>query len=351
MDLIPFVEVLTQKVDNVTGEQVDDFLLGSTDLNLLEECQEFLQKTFKVKCTENIEKFVGLQLKNQGKELFLHQEDMIMKIGLKRRIEKVFPTPLIYNLKCNEKSTSLENRQLIQQIFGELKYIADIAYNVKKIARRLHNPTKEVFRSAKRILGYLVGTSDCTLSYKHTINSDWKMKVYTDASFADIITDRYKSTGGYIIFLEDNIVGWKSKKLRYVCTSSSESEYIAAYIGCKEALFLAYIILEVFGKNIFPVKLMCDNKAVVDILKKSAPGEMTKYMQTKFYKLKEWTEEKLIEVQQVSSGENIADIMTKVDGRYNYFQQMILEKRGSGVFGEMKKRNLVPLREADKEDQ
>ena len=75
--------------------------------------------------------------------------------------------------------------------------------------------------------------------------------------------------------------------MKYVCTSTAEAEYIAAYIGSKEALFVAYLLEECFNKSVFPIILYCDSKAVVDTLKNAGPGEMTKRMKTKFFKLKE----------------------------------------------------------------
>ena len=316
---------------------VDDFLCGSTSKKLLNKCEEFFRKTFNIKCTYKVEKFVGLQLNNSSKGLFLHQEEMISEIGLKRRVDKVYSTPLVLNLKWNKSSTNCTDVRKLQAMFGELNYVAglsrpDISYSVNRIARRLHDPSKEVVRSAKRIIGYLQGTNNLGLKIKYSdrAKEEWQIKLYTDSSFADIESEKFKSTGGFMIFLEDNLIGWKSKKLRYVCTSSGEAEYLAAYVGSKEALYLAYLLLEGFKINVFPILLYCDNKAVVDTLKAARPGEMTKHMATKYFKLKEWCERGLVKIIQVASKENVADLMTKVDSRFGHFQRMVLQPRGSG---------------------
>ena len=51
---------------------VDDFLLGSTDVDVLDEAQEFMFKKFKVKCTNEIKKFVGIELDLRKEEIFIH---------------------------------------------------------------------------------------------------------------------------------------------------------------------------------------------------------------------------------------------------------------------------------------
>ena len=219
---------------------VDDFVLGSTSESLLEECEDFLEEKFKVKCTDNLKKFVGIELFNKKNKLYLHQQTMIEKLGLKYRVQRGFTTPLVPNMKWQDKSIVLEEQRNLQVLFGELNYIAgltrpDVSYSVNRIARKLHEPTKEVFRSAKRILSYLVATSDYCLTNKYW-NRDWQLEVFADSSFADIPKDKFKSTGGYCIYLNKSLVSWKSRKSKYVCTSTAEAEYVALFEAAKQGL-------------------------------------------------------------------------------------------------------------------
>ena len=316
---------------------VDDFLMASTNWNALEKCIKLLEKKFRVKCTTDINKFVGLQIENSGCELAIHQQDMITDLGLKYRVEKFFGTPMLPNLKWKEDSVLLEDPRSLQKIFGELNYIAglsrpDIAYSVNRIARMLHRPTKEVYRSAKRIVNYLTCTATLGIKYRNLKdNSKWSLEAYSDSSFADIVEDKFKSTGGYLVYFNGSLISWKSKKLRYVCSSTGEAEYVAIYVAAKELLFIGYLILEAFDCNLFPLRLFCDNKAVVDTLKKAGPGEMRKYMKTKFFKVQEWVDGELLQVEQVASKDNPADGMTKVDTNFQVYQKMVLQPRGSGA--------------------
>jgi len=313
---------------------VDDLLIASKDTKLLSETRESLQEKLKVKCTTNVSKFVGIQIsKDSTGATFLHQEDMITELGKYYRITEGYDTPMIYNLKWNYDSSLLETKKKLQKIFGELNYISgltrpDIAFSVNKIARRLQNPSKEVFRAAKRIVAYLVSTVNLSLKIQGR-SQDWKLSIFTDSSFADIEEEKFKSTGGFIVYLNDSIVSWKSKKLRYICTSTSEAELLAVFEGAKEGLFIAFLLKEIFGIEVFPIPLYCDNKAVCDVLLQKGAKELTKFMHTKIFKVKEWIEEGYLEIFQIKSAENIADCFTKIDNGFKDYRDKMLKPRGS----------------------
>ena len=69
-------------------------LLRSRSSKLSDEVQEFLFKKFKVTCTAEINKFVGLEIDNRKEDLYLHQSGMIGDLGLKYRVEKGYSAPL-----------------------------------------------------------------------------------------------------------------------------------------------------------------------------------------------------------------------------------------------------------------
>ncbi|KAJ8896605.1 hypothetical protein PR048_001949 [Dryococelus australis] len=58
---------------------------------------------------------------------------------------------------------------------------------------------------------------------KSSLNSRLKLTSFVDADYASDINAQ-KSISGFIVKLNDCLVGWKSKKQSVVCLSSSESE-------------------------------------------------------------------------------------------------------------------------------
>lgn len=202
---------------------VDDFLYTSLIEENLDELEKEILKEFDAKFSKEVNKFVGIQFKENGEELKIHQSDMIKSLALKYELDLSprIKTPMIENCKWTEYSTKLDNIRTQQVLVGELMYInmssrPDISYSVNRIARSNSKATKETYRAAKRVLQYLLNTSDKGTTYKKWNNkSEVKLEIYSDSSFADIVSDGYKSTGGYIILLNGSVVGWKSYKIKW----------------------------------------------------------------------------------------------------------------------------------------
>ena len=65
---------------------------------------------------------------------------------------------------------------------------------------------------------------------------DWVLELFCDAAYADLKQEKYGSTGGYVLYLNETPVRWKSKKIKLQCTSSAEAEYFALFLGVRDAI-------------------------------------------------------------------------------------------------------------------
>ena len=156
------------------------------------------------------------------------------------------------------------------------------------------------------------------------------MVVYTDASYADIKDDKFRSTAGFIIHLNNSLISWKTKKLKWVCCSTAESEYLGVYFGAREAIGLARLIKDFHDKDVFPIKIKIDNKAVLHIIKNTVSHNATRHFATKYYALQEWLQKKLITLEYVNTKDNYADQMTKIVRKdFLRFRNYLLVQRGS----------------------
>jgi len=72
-------------------------------------------------------------------------------------------------------------------------------------------------QAVNRTIQYLKASPRKGLLFKKWENLS--LKVYNDADYASSIVDR-RSTTGYCMFLDGNLVTWKSKKKNIVATSS-----------------------------------------------------------------------------------------------------------------------------------
>jgi hypothetical protein len=72
----------------------------------------------------------------------------------------------------------------------------------------MHDPREPHLVALKRILRYLQGTLSLGLIMCRSLPTD--LIVYKDADWVGCLDTR-RSTSGYVVFLEDNLVSWSSK--------------------------------------------------------------------------------------------------------------------------------------------
>jgi hypothetical protein len=159
-------------------------------------------------------------------------------------------------------------------LVGELQWLStmtrpDLAFVVGKSGRFSINPTSEHLNSVKRIIRYLVGTTEVGLRYgprdvTKGVDPEGNLLGWTDSSRSDD-GDTSHATSGYVFQLWDGPIGWSSK-LQSLCTDSTAvAEHVAPCKAAKESLFLNEL-LQGIGyneKDIEPIKLMGDNQAAI----------------------------------------------------------------------------------------
>lgn len=82
-------------------------------------------------------------------------------------------------------------------------------------------PRVEHWEAVMQILRYLTKTPGQGLLYK--ANNNLIIEGFSDADWAGSPSDR-RSTSGYELFVDGNLISWKSKKQTVVARSSAEAE-------------------------------------------------------------------------------------------------------------------------------
>ena len=126
----------------------------------------------------------------------------------------------------------------------------------------MHNPSDRHMSAVNRILAYLKSSpGKCIMFSKH---GHLYIMGYTDSDFAGSKLDR-KSTSGYVSFVGDNLVTWRSKKQNVVSLSSAEAEYRALHHATTELTWLRILLGELGYGPQKPMVLFCDNTATIKI--------------------------------------------------------------------------------------
>jgi hypothetical protein len=111
---------------------------------------------------------------------------------------------------------------------------------VNKVCQFLHALTTVHWSVVKRILRYVRGTVDI----RHKIKRSKSMMVsaFSRADWAGCVDDR-RSTGGFAMFLGDNLILWTSRQAT-VSRSSIEAEYKALANATAKLMWVQKLLTE-----------------------------------------------------------------------------------------------------------
>lgn len=133
---------------------------------------------------------------------------------------------------------------------------------------------------------------------------------YSDSDFASDLDSR-RSTSGYIFKLANGPVTWKSKRQDTVSLSTTEAEYIAASLACKEIIWLRKLLLHIGHRCSYPTKLHVDNQSAIKLIKNQEFHSRTKHIDVQYHFIREKYENKIIDVLYIPSEDQLADAFTK----------------------------------------
>ena len=205
-------------------------------------------------------------------------------------------------------------------VIGALMYLAnctrpDIAFSVNLLARYSSALTRRHWKCIQHILRYLSGTTDMGLFYSN--KSKEKLLGYADAGY---LSDPHKarSQTGYVFNYNGTAISWRSVKQTMVATSSNHSEIIAIHEASRECIWLRSMIhhiQESCGLSSVkdkPTILFEDNAACIAQIKGGyIKGDITKHISPKFFYTHELQKNGEIDIQQMRSSDNLADLFTK----------------------------------------
>jgi hypothetical protein len=188
----------------------------------------------------------------------------------------------------------------------------------------MEKPTIEHLVAVKRILRYIAGTVNFGCSYQRK-RGEVCLTGFSDSDHgADI--DGRKSTTGVLFFLGENLITWQSQKQKVVALSSCEAEYIAGATACCQGVWLSRLLAELRGReaNIFTLNI--DNKSAIELSKNPVFHDRSKHIDVRYHYIRECIEEDRVNIEQINTKLQLADILTKALGRNQFL--LLREKIG-----------------------
>jgi hypothetical protein len=309
---------------------VDDLAIVGPNKEDIDSFIKSIKKYFNIKELGLIKDYLGIEVEMTKDHLKLNQTKYIEKVLEKFNMTNSNPvsTPLDskYKLELNDKQATKEDIKYFQSVVGSLLYITlgtrcDLAYCVIKLSRYASNPSQEHLGAIKRVLRYLKGTKELGIIYSKENEASHYIKGYCDADYAGD-SSNFKSTSGYVFFLANGPISWKSKLQSIIAQSTTEAEYVAINAATKEAVYIKQLLKELneFKQEIFP--LYTDNNGALLLAKNPIFHERTKHIAVKYHYIRDLISQGIIDLIYVPSRDNKSDGFTKALDR-NKFNEFL----------------------------
>jgi len=300
----------------IIGLYVDDFIVGGTPAGIT-SIQQMLSARFEIKDLGRAKYILGIQITQEHGTITLSQrtyvENILSDMGLSECKPAVVPisggdmgdidtTP--------EPHDSTEYRNLLGRVTYAMTHTRpDIAFAVGYLGRFSANPTKKHWQMLLKLCRYLKGTVDKVITYTKG-EGILELEGYVDAAHADCIKTR-RSTGGYLITINGAPLSWQSKRQSTVATSTTEAEYMSAFSGTKEVIWLRELLKELGHPQEGITTIWEDNQPCISLSKDPSNHQKSKHFDVTYHFLRERVQMKQVELVYVPTTEQVADIMTK----------------------------------------
>jgi hypothetical protein len=305
---------------------VDDLILYTKNESFRHKIETGLKKKFDIKMLGPLKYFIGIQVDTDDEgNIHLHQYDYIQK--LKDSFSKYFTSssskinsPCDSNVKFStqqQPATNTDQKKMkvypYRTLIGSLLYLLgtrpEIYFIIITLSRFVQNPGYIHWLAALRVLFYVCNTSLFGIVIK--TGQQLLLSVYVDSDHGGDIDDR-KSISGYIIYLGNTPIVWRSRKQKgKPADSSCEAEYISMSSCINEVVWIISFLSEL-GFNIpTPVSVYCDNKSANDLAYNPVHHDRTKHIDIKYHRIREFILDGTIVIHHVKSEDNPADLFTK----------------------------------------
>ena len=326
---------------------VDDFLLLGRNIVKIQELKEILSKEFDMKNLGTCSQFLGVRITRdrQKRSIHLTQELFAEKVANSFRQQDAKPayTPIDTsdpNLTSPHtgEATTTETKQY-QSGIGSLTYAMcqtrpDLAFTVSVLSRHSHNPGPNHRNALMRAVRYLHTTKGYGITYKASPSSK-KLGIhgYCDSDYAGDRETR-RSTTGYVFFMANGPVSWKSTRQAAVTLSTTEAEYYALTGAAREAAWLRGLLddLGYQEDDLLPTLIHGDNQGSLALAENPIHHQRSKHIDVQYHFIRQEVEDGKVTLNYVPTDKMTADGLTKglpAKQHSKFIKQLGMEDQGT----------------------
>jgi hypothetical protein len=187
----------------------------------------------------------------------------------------------------------------------------DLCNFVRELAKCMDKATKGTYLEMLRVVKFVVDTKNFCLQIKPEFKGkNWSLQVFCDIDWAGDSETRI-SVNGFILYLMNVPVCWRSKSQKGVTLSSSEAEYVAMSEVVKEVKFIYYLLCDIGIEVKLPIIVNNDNVGAMFMAQNSSSGVRTRHVNTRYHFVQESLKHGIIKIEFIKSIENQSYIFTK----------------------------------------
>nr|GEV66297.1 hypothetical protein [Tanacetum cinerariifolium] len=263
---------------------VDDIIFAVSTPELCDMFSKIMCSKFKMSMMGKISFFLGLQISQSPKGIFINHSKYALESLNKYGFEYCDPvdTPMVEKPKQDEdKEGKAVDPSHYCGMIGTFLYLkpVDLTYNLLYACVpgiRLGLPHLNV---AKSIFRYLRGTINRGLGYSK--DSSIALTSFADTHHVGYQDTRH-STSGSLQFLRDRLISRSSKRKKSAAISSTEAEYIALSDSCAQSLWMRSQITD-NGIGFNKIPMYCDNKSVISLCCNNVQHSRSKHIDIRYH--------------------------------------------------------------------
>nr|GEV10886.1 retrovirus-related Pol polyprotein from transposon TNT 1-94 [Tanacetum cinerariifolium] len=298
---------------------VDDIIFSLTDPKACDIFSNEMSSKFKMSMMGQMSFFLGLQVSQSPRGIFINQSKFALEILKKFRMDSCdsIDTPMVDRLKLDEDPLGIPVDQTqFRSMVGSLMYLTssrpDLVFGVCMCAWYQASPTKKHLDALKRVFWYLKGTINWGLWYpKDTVMA---LTAYADHAGYQ---DTRRSTSGSAQFLGDKLVSWLSKKQKSTAISTTEVGYIAMSGCCAQILWMRSQLTD-YGFDFNKIPLYCANRSAIALCCNNVHHSRSKHIEIQHHFIREKVKRGVVELYFVMTNYQLADIFTKALPRQRF---------------------------------
>ncbi|GJR35441.1 retrovirus-related pol polyprotein from transposon TNT 1-94 [Tanacetum coccineum] len=217
---------------------VDDIIFRSTKPVFAKRFEKLMKDSFEMSMIDEMKFFLGLQVHQSPRGIFISQSQYTLDILKKHGMEKcdTVSTPMATNKLDTDLQGTPTDQTKYHSMIGGLMYLTasrpDIAFATFVCAHYQARPTEKHLKKVKRIFRYHRQSINTCLWYSKDYG--FELIAYVDADHAGC-NDNCKSTSGGIQFLgykEDTLDVGKHKEWGYLHLSHSQRKHKSHITDC-----------------------------------------------------------------------------------------------------------------------